>query len=184
MDHLPSPGSEDEHHSASWCPFCQDTLCACSTTIPSQLLDQPWVTCEYLHFWHLTLAALGREGTRLSRWLRISCCTSAGSESRCSLPNVTVVWTTTEGPISGESEIRKRDASKRLLINICIPSILPTAPLSSLELKKYLQHHPVPPAGETQETIIQIIYKKCSKEIKTFCKICNGFPIATPLLLP
>lgn len=114
---------EDEN---PWCPVSCDTLQVCTTVLPQQhppsWLIPPQPTWEYLHFWHLMLAGLGRDGTILSRWLRINCCTSAGSESRCLLPKVTVVWTTTEGPISGDSEIKKRGAFERLLINTCLPA--------------------------------------------------------------
>lgn len=124
---------EHENHWVVLCPVSCDTLQVCTTALPQQhppsWLIPPQSTWEYLHFWHLMLAGLGRDGTILSRWLRINCCTSAGSESKCSLPNITVVWTTTEGPISGVSEI-EGDTFETLLINTCLPCMLTTVPLA------------------------------------------------------
>lgn len=131
---------KDENQWVVWC-LCDscDKSQVCTMALPKQH-PPSWLiplqsTWEYLHFWHLMLAGLGRDGTILSRWLRINCCTSAGSESRCSLPNITVVWTTTEGPISGDSEIKKRDAFERLLINACRPCMLTIVPLAQESIR-------------------------------------------------
>lgn len=86
--------------------------------VPPSWLFPPGSTWEYLHLWHLMLLGSGREGRILCRWLRMICCTSAGSDSRCSLPKVTVVCTTTEGPISGDSE--REEEREEVLLKHCL----------------------------------------------------------------
>lgn len=141
-----------QQHPCSWLPPAQST----------------W---EYLHFWYVILASLGRDGIILSRWLRINCCTSVESESRCSLPNVTVVWTTTEGPALGDSEIER-----------CFWKIteqyLPSPHADSCASMKTSLAPPCSFSWNKTGVTTQVVDKKHSEEIQAFCTICDGVPTA------